>query len=65
MTDKLILFIDWDETITSHDTLSLIAPPDDQHEGKDIAKKEGCTSRPTTRKDIKDTNINLINKIFP
>jgi hypothetical protein len=25
---KLLIFADWDETITSHDTLSLVAPPD-------------------------------------
>src|SRR5438045_3480704 len=30
MTAKstLCIFLDWDETITNHDTLSLIAPPD-------------------------------------
>ena len=28
MRPKLWIFADWDETITSHDTLSLIAPPD-------------------------------------
>ena len=35
---QIVLFIDWDETITSHDTLSLIAPPDDQHEGVPFAE---------------------------
>ena len=25
---QLYIFIDWDETITTHDTLSLVAPPD-------------------------------------
>lgn len=33
-----ILFIDWDETITSHDTLSLIAPPDEKHKGPPFAE---------------------------
>jgi hypothetical protein len=27
-TRQLWIFVDWDETITNHDTLSLIAPPD-------------------------------------
>lgn len=28
-----MLFLDWDETISAHDTLALIAPPDGQHPG--------------------------------
>ncbi|PWN36502.1 uncharacterized protein FA14DRAFT_159021 [Meira miltonrushii] len=35
---QVVVFIDWDETITSHDTLSLIAPPDDKHEGVPFAE---------------------------
>lgn len=35
---QIILFIDWDETITSHDTLSLIAPPDEKHKGRPFSE---------------------------
>ena len=28
-----MVLLDWDETVSSHDTLSLIAPPDDAHPG--------------------------------
>lgn len=31
--EDLVLFFDWDETITAHDTLALIAPPDGEHPG--------------------------------
>ncbi|PWN89588.1 hypothetical protein FA10DRAFT_268118 [Acaromyces ingoldii] len=30
---KLVLFLDWDETISAHDTLACIAPPDGTHAG--------------------------------
>ncbi|UZJ53435.1 hypothetical protein CBS101457_002755 [Exobasidium rhododendri] len=30
---ELVLFFDWDETVTSHDTLNAIAPPDGTHPG--------------------------------
>ena len=33
----LVLFIDFDETITEHDTLSLIAPPNGTHPGPDFS----------------------------
>lgn len=35
---QVVVFLDWDETITSHDTLSFIAPPDDKHEGVPFAE---------------------------
>lgn len=37
-TRPIILFCDWDETITSHDTLALIAPPDGEHPGVPFAE---------------------------
>lgn len=33
----IVLFCDWDETITAHDTLALIAPPDGVHPGPPFA----------------------------
>ena len=62
---KMLVLLDWDETLTSHDTLAQIAPPDGSHAGPSFAhySKEYMSDYESHVQTYRDPDVKSIKTI--